>query len=124
MTEQSQASPGARRILVVDDNVDAATVLAELLQIFGHETTVAHNGENAVALTSTFRPDVVLLDIGLPDISGYEAARRIRKLEGISQPQLIALTGWSQDSDKEAAAQAGFDKHWTKPVGPDQLQQL
>ncbi|WBY01105.1 ATP-binding protein [Ramlibacter tataouinensis] len=118
------AQPVARRMLVVDDNEDAASTVAELLRMSGSEVAVAHDGLSAVDRTAEFRPDVVLLDIGLPDISGYEVARRIRKLEGVRQPMLIALTGWGQQQDKEAAAQAGFDQHWTKPVDPLRLQEL
>jgi PAS domain S-box-containing protein len=116
--------PPARRMLVVDDNEDAASTVAELLQMSGNEVQVANDGTTAVAKTAEFRPDVVLLDIGLPDINGYEVARRIRRLEGVRQPILIALTGWGQQQDKEAAAQAGFDHHWTKPVDPVRLQEL
>jgi CheY-like chemotaxis protein len=115
---------GARRLLVVDDNEDAANTVAELLQMSGNEVAVASDGVSAVAKTAEFRPDVVLLDIGLPDINGYEVARRIRKLEGVRQPILIALTGWGQQQDKDAAAEAGFDHHWTKPVDPARLQEL
>jgi signal transduction histidine kinase len=117
-------SAPARRVLVVDDNVDAASVIAELLRMAGNEVGVAHDGASAVAATADFRPDVVLLDIGLPDINGYEVARQIRKLEGVRQPVLIALTGWGQKQDREMAVQAGFDQHWTKPVDPVRLQEL
>ena len=126
MTHENKdlAPPGeVRRILVVDDNVDAAGVLGELLELFGHEVRVAHDGEGAVSQVTQFRPDTVLLDIGLPDISGYEACRRIRQLE-CAQPLLIALTGWGEQDDKDKAAQAGFDLHWTKPVDSSRLQQL
>jgi PAS domain S-box-containing protein len=125
--QTANAEPAAgrrRRILVVDDNADAANTLAELLQILGSETSVAHDGLSAVERVVQFTPDVVLLDIGLPDINGYEAARRIRGLEGVPQPRLIALTGWGQEQDKKLAAQAGFDDHWTKPVDSERLQQL
>jgi PAS domain S-box-containing protein len=114
----------ARRLLVVDDNEDSASTVAELLKMSGNEVSVAHDGTSAVERTASFRPDVVLLDIGLPDINGYEVARRIRRLEGVRQPILIALTGWGQLQDKQAAAQAGFDHHWTKPVDPARLQEL
>ncbi len=114
----------ARRLLVVDDNEDSASTVAELLKMSGNEVSVAHDGTSAVERTASFRPDVVLLDIGLPDINGYEVARRIRRLEGVRQPILIALTGWGQQQDKQAAAQAGFDHHWTKPVDPARLQEL
>lgn len=97
---------------------------ADLLAMSGSEVDVVHDGRAAVDHTASFRPDVVLLDIGLPDISGYEAARRIRQLQGVRQPQLIALTGWGQQTDKEQAEQAGFDQHWTKPVDPLRLLSL
>ncbi len=115
---------GARRLLVVDDNEAAADTVAELLRMAGNEVDVVHDGGAAVERAQAFRPDVVLLDIGLPDISGYEVARRIRRLEGVRQPILIALTGWGQQQDKEAAARAGFDHHRTKPVDPARLQEL
>ncbi|HSV45669.1 MAG TPA: ATP-binding protein [Ramlibacter sp.] len=114
----------SRRVLVVDDNVDAAATVAQLLQMFGNETMVVQDGLSAVESTATFRPDVVLLDIGLPDINGYEVARRIRQLAGVRQPLLIALTGWGQQQDKQFAALAGFDQHWTKPVDPQRLREL
>jgi PAS domain S-box-containing protein len=112
------------RVLVVDDNQDAAGTLAELLDMLGSEVAVAHDGRSAVAQTDQFKPDVVLLDIGLPDINGYEVARSIRSLQGLRQPRLIALTGWGQQEDKRLAEEAGFDEHWTKPVDPQRLQEL
>ena len=124
MSATAAAAPGARRLLVVDDNEDAANTVAELLQMSGNDVAVARDGVSAVEKTAEFRPDVVLLDIGLPDINGYEVARRIRRLEGVRQPILIALTGWGQQQDKDAAAAAGFDHHWTKPVDPARLQEL
>jgi PAS domain S-box-containing protein len=118
---REEVPPTARRILVVDDNLDAATTVADLLSMAGCQVQVVHDGAAAVEHTAGFQPDVVLLDIGLPDISGYEAARRIRQLEGVRQPILIALTGWGQAQDKQMAAEAGFDQHWTKPVDPQRL---
>ncbi len=120
----AEPAHAARRVLVVDDNVDAATTVADLLSMTGSEVDVVHDGHSAVEHAASFRPDVVLLDIGLPDISGYEAARQIRKLQGVRQPKLIALTGWGQAQDKQMAAQAGFDQHWTKPVDPQKLLDL
>jgi CheY-like chemotaxis protein len=119
-------APGrhAPRILVVDDNIDGAATLAELLQMLGCSVHVANDGGSALALVGELAPDVVLLDIGLPDLNGYEVARRVRAMNGIEQPRLIALTGWGQEQDKRLAAQAGFDDHWTKPVDPMRLQQL
>jgi PAS domain S-box-containing protein len=116
--------PRARRILVVDDNVDGAATLAELLQMMGCRVRVANDGVSALAAIAETAPEVVLLDIGLPDLNGYEVARRIRAMTDLAQPRLIALTGWGQEQDKRLAAQAGFDDHWTKPVDPARLQQL
>ncbi|MDP3762205.1 MAG: ATP-binding protein [Ramlibacter sp.] len=113
-----------RRVLVVDDNRDAADTLAELLRMLGNEVLVAHDGTGALACAPQFKPDVVLLDIGLPDLNGYEVARQLRQVTGMRQPRLIALTGWGQYEDKRRAADAGFDDHWTKPVDPARLQEL
>lgn len=113
-----------KRILVIDDNVDAATTLADLLDMLGGEARCAHDGAGGVRETQAWQPDVVLLDIGLPDISGYEVARRIRGLADVTQPRLIALTGWGQDEDRRLAAEAGFDEHWTKPIQTDRLDAL
>jgi CheY-like chemotaxis protein len=120
----SEVPKSRPRVLVVDDNRDAAGTLAELLEMLGSEVSVAHDGASAIVCTDQFKPDVVLLDIGLPDINGYEVARSIRSLAGLRQPRLIALTGWGQDEDKRLAEQAGFDEHWTKPVDPQRLQDL
>ncbi len=120
VVEQPVAST-ARRVLVVDDNEDAASTLADLLEMTGSEVRVANDGMSALRQVQAFRPDFVLLDIGLPDISGYEVARQVRVLKGVRQPVLVALTGWGQQQDKDAAAKAGFDQHWTKPVDPARL---
>jgi len=105
------------RILIVDDNHDSADMLAMLLQFAGHETFAAHDGSAAVEAAATLDPDVIVLDIGLPILNGYEAARRIRKQAGQHRrPLLIALTGWGQDEDCRRSAEAGFDAHLVKPV--------
>ncbi len=112
----------AKRILIVDDNVDAANSLAEMLQIDGHTTETAYSGKDALAAAFRERPDVILLDIGLPDMDGYEVAARIRpRLESV---QLIALTGYGQTEDIRRAAEAGFDAHVIKPVDFDDLQRI
>jgi PAS domain S-box-containing protein len=121
---QGDRASAGRRILVVDDNRDAANTLAELLQMFGSLVFLAHDGASALVRVAECTPDVVLLDIGLPDLNGYEVARRIRAMPDIPQPRLIALTGWGQEQDKRLAAEAGFDEHWTKPVDPARLQTL
>jgi CheY-like chemotaxis protein len=92
-----------------------------LLRLDGHEVVTAHDGLEAVSATESFRPDVVLLDIGLPGISGYDAARRIRSLPGGGRIRLVALTGWGQQEDRRKSADAGFDLHLVKPVGPEEL---
>ena len=105
-----------RRILVVDDNRDAARSLADLLTVVGHKTHAAHDGEAAVANALTFLPDVILLDIGLPRVNGYEACRRIREQSLGRDLVIIAITGWGQDEDRRKSQEAGFDGHLVKPV--------
>jgi PAS domain S-box-containing protein len=117
-------APDARRVMVVDDNPDAAESLALLLELQGHEVRTAHDGPGAVALAQGFRPEVAIVDIGLPGLSGYEVARRIRGQDGGRRMLLVALTGWGQAQDKQAALEAGFDRHLTKPVAPEQLDEL
>jgi CheY-like chemotaxis protein len=117
------AAPAKCRILVVDDNQDAADSLAMLLRILGHEVHTAHDGLEAVGAAGVFRPDVVLLDIGLPTLNGYDAGRRIREQQG-ADVVLIALTGWGQEEDRRRSKEAGFDHHMTKPVEFDALQKV
>ena len=113
------------RILVVDDNQDAADSMAFLLQLDGHETRIARDGLQAVEAAAHWMPDVVLLDIGLPKLDGYEAARRIRaQRSGVDGVMLIAITGWGQDDDRRRSRDAGFDAHLTKPVGYVDLAKL
>jgi CheY-like chemotaxis protein len=108
-------------VLVVDDNRDAAETLGELLMMSGFRCTVACSGEAAVRAVERDAPDAVLLDIGLPDIDGYEVCGRIRRLRISNQPVVIALTGWGQDSDRDRATAAGFNGHLTKPAEPDRI---
>jgi CheY-like chemotaxis protein len=112
------------RILFVDDNRDTATSMAILLQMYGHEVRTAFDGLEALQVAATFRPDVVLLDIGLPKMNGYEAAHRIREQPWGKHMALIALTGWGQEEDKRRALEAGFDHHLTKPVQAVALEKL
>jgi PAS domain S-box-containing protein len=121
---QEAIAPLARRILIVDDNYDAADTLGILLGTTGNEVQTAHDGLEAVKKAAAFRPDVVLLDIGLPKLNGYEAARRIRQQEGGADIMLVALTGWGQAEDRRRSAEAGFDHHMTKPVEFNALQKL
>jgi PAS domain S-box-containing protein len=114
-------APAAERVLVVDDNADAAETMAVLLRAAGHVTETAGNGPEALAAIERFRPDAVLLDIGLPGMDGYEVARRLRSLVG-PELLLIAVTGYGGDDVKRLAAEAGFDRHLVKPVNPEDLQ--
>ncbi|OGB20665.1 MAG: hypothetical protein A3I66_23825 [Burkholderiales bacterium RIFCSPLOWO2_02_FULL_57_36] len=120
----TEAMPKSRRILVVDDNTDAAATVAEILDMLGNDVAVVHDGLAAVAAAADMQPDVVLLDIGLPGIDGYEAARRIRAQDSARHVTLIAITGWGQEKDKRRASEAGFDDHWVKPVSLDQLRKI
>jgi CheY-like chemotaxis protein len=108
-----------RRILVVDDNRDAAVTMAMLLRLTGHQTSVAHSGQNALAMLDDVQPDVVLLDIGLPEMDGYELARRIRAVRG--DVFLIAVSGYGQAEDRARSRAAGFSQHFVKPVDTEML---
>ena len=128
---RSQAAPGEpaaarprRRVLVADDNRDAADSLAEMLRIGGHEVHTAYAGRAAVEAAARLRPDVAVLDIGMPGLTGYDAARRIRSESWGRDITLVALTGWGQEEDKRRATGAGFDHHLTKPVDPAALERL
>lgn len=120
-TQDAVAMTNGRRILVVDDNEDAATVVAMLLGLWGHAVETAHGGEAALATAKTFRPEVVLLDLGMPHTDGFEVARRLRATQEGSEVLLIAMTGWGQDEDRRRTKAAGFDDHLTKPVDPEAL---
>jgi PAS domain S-box-containing protein len=106
----------ARRVLVADDNRDSAELLAELVRFLGSEVTLAYDGEEAVEVARAFQPDIAVLDIGMPKMDGYEAARRIRSESGARSVKLVALTGWGQAEDRRRAREAGFDEHFVKPV--------
>ncbi len=112
------------RILIADDNKDSAESMGTLLRLMGNEVRMVHDGVQAVEEAATFRPDVILLDIGMPRLDGYAAARRIREERWGRAMVLVALTGWGQEEDKRRATEAGFDKHFTKPVDPTDLEQL
>jgi CheY-like chemotaxis protein len=122
--DEGLRSPVKHRILVVDDSADAANSLAMVLQRMGNEIQTAHDGLEAVQTAATFRPDVVLLDIGLPKMNGYEAAKLIRDQSRDRKIAIIAVSGWGQEEDKRRAFEAGFDHHLTKPVEPAALSRL
>ena len=113
-----------RRILVVDDNVDAAETLAMLLKLGGHSVEVAHDGATATRLAQASRFDLAFLDLGMPAMDGYELARRLRADKALAGMRLVALTGWGQDEDRRRSAEAGFDLHVVKPVEPDMLEKV
>jgi signal transduction histidine kinase/DNA-binding response OmpR family regulator len=109
------------RILVVDDNTDAAESLRMLLSVFGHQVEIAHNGVNALATAQTQKPELVFLDIGLPGMDGYEVARRMRSEAGLAESKLIALSGYGTEADQQRSREAGFNRHLVKPVDPGEL---
>ncbi|MGI4720167.1 MAG: PAS domain-containing protein [Janthinobacterium lividum] len=112
------------KILVVDDNVDAAVTLSMILEACGYSAQVAHDGARAVELAAAFRPQVAFLDIGMPGMDGYDTARAMRQVAGLENLTLVALTGWGADSDRQKSSAAGFDHHLTKPVQLDVVQEL
>jgi CheY-like chemotaxis protein len=118
------AAPRRFRILVVDDNHDSALSMAMMLQIMGHDTRTAHDGESALSTAETFLPEVVLLDIGLPKLNGYEVAQRIREKTWGESMYLIAVTGWGQDEDRQRSSEVGLNLHMVKPVEPAALEKL
>jgi PAS domain S-box-containing protein len=119
-----EGRPRVRRVLIADDNREAAESLAMLLRMEGHDVTVAYQGGEALAAFSTLQPEVVVLDIGMPELDGYAVARQVRQLSVGRGVLLIAATGWGQEADKAQALAAGFDYHFTKPIEPGMLSQL
>ena len=124
MSTPSSARPRARNILLVDDNRDAAMLLSRMLERWGHRVHTAHEGSEALELARAHRPDVVLLDIGLPGMSGYEVADQLRSLDPPFGGTLVALTGHGQDEDRQRTLEAGFERHLLKPVDLDVLGSL
>jgi CheY-like chemotaxis protein len=133
MTEPSKHEPatwkpgpiGPRRVLVVDDNVGSATILAKLVtKLWSHEVVVAHDGLSALDLAQKHRPQIVLLDIGLPGMDGYEVAKQLRGQPQFAETLIVALTGYGLDADRLRSADAGFDKHLVKPISVSVLEEL
>jgi CheY-like chemotaxis protein len=112
------------RILVADDNRDAAESMSTVLRLMGNEVRTVHDGVQAVEEAAAFRPDMVLLDIGMPRLNGYDAARPHPRERWGKSIMVVAMTGWGQDEDKRRASEAGFDRHFTKPVDPADIEQL
>jgi CheY-like chemotaxis protein len=113
-----------RKILIVDDNRDAAASLALMLQVMGNETRIANDGLAALEIAPVFAPDLVMLDIGMPRLNGYDTAPRMREQPWGKNLMLVALTGWGQSDDKRKSHEAGFDKHMVKPIDPGALEKL
>ncbi len=127
MNTTAEATGGAasnRRILLVDDSVDAAFAMSMLLEALGHEVHTEHDGPHALASLDAFRPDVIVLDIGLPGMNSFEVAREMRKHDVTRHALLLAMTGYGSDADKQEAIAAGFDHHLTKPVSIGNLEAL
>ena len=135
LTQASKAASGSetvlderaqvrRRVLVVDDNIDSAESMAMMLELCGHDVATAHDGEKGVELAKEFHPHVALLDIGMPKLDGYEAARSIRQESWGKGIMLVALTGWGQQEDKQRSREAGFDAHLVKPIDFEALEEL
>ena len=110
-----------RRVLIVDDDADSADLLVQLLEMRGHHVLSVNSASQAVAAAATFRPEVAILDVGLPDLSGYELAQLLRKCEGLANCKLIAVTGYSGEAVLARSKNAGFDLHLVKPVDPFNL---
>jgi CheY-like chemotaxis protein len=122
-----ESSPGGqrlKRVLVVDDNRDAAQMLCEIIRVYGCIARAAYDGPDALEAAQSFIPDLALVDIGLPRMDGYELARRIRRLPGLGEIKLVAITGYSEPAERQRSERAGFDRHLVKPVDLKELRGL
>ncbi len=124
MESNTSASEPRLRVLVVEDNDDVARSLAMLLELWGHDAEIVDRAEAALEAVQSRRPAVVLMDIGLPGIDGYEVARMLRRQEGCDKLMLVAMTGYGQDEDRRRSREAGIDHHLVKPVSPETLHKL
>ena len=118
------SSAGRVKVLVVDDNLDAAESLSLFLELLGHEVRTANSGPEALTTASALRPDVVVCDIGMPGMDGYEVCRRLRERPELAGMVIVALTGWGSEHDRKRSQEAGFDHHLTKPVDPAEVEAL
>jgi two-component system CheB/CheR fusion protein len=121
---RSRPATARRRVLVVEDNRDAADTLCLLLQMLGHEVQVAYTGPDGVGRAASWLPEVVLCDIGLPGIDGFEVAQRLRRQPGTEQALLVAITGYGTEQDRRRGREAGFDHYLVKPADPNDLRRL
>jgi CheY-like chemotaxis protein len=124
LAEVVQSTRPSLRVLVMDDNVDAAETLAMLMQELGHDVRTAHDGPTGLEAAYDYRPSVVLLDIGLPGLDGYEVAKRMRQQPVLQSVVLVAMTGYGKESDRKRAQEAGFDHHLVKPAKLEKLRQI
>jgi CheY-like chemotaxis protein len=116
--------PSSLRVLVVDDWPDTVETMAALVRLWGHDVRIAHDGGEALDVAAAYHPHVVLLDVSLPGMDGYQVAQRLRRDPGREQPFMVSVTGHGQDSDVQRSLEAGFDRHLLKPVDPDTLHDL
>ena len=114
----------SKRVLIADDNLDAAESLQMWLEMAGHNVQIASNGTEALKIAATFLPEVALLDLGMPGLSGLDVARKIREAPWGRDIVLVALTGWGHEDDRRRTAEAGFDHHLTKPVLPEAIEDM
>jgi len=122
---KTEGRPARRkRVLIIDDNADVADSLAALVGILGHDVSVLRDGRDALRVAPAAPPDIVLLDIGLPGMDGYEVARRLRGFPELARTRIVACTGYGRDDDVRKIREAGFERHFTKPVGAAQLETL
>ena len=124
IADDKDLSAACRRMLIVDDNQDGAFSLAMMLKLMGNDAQTAHDGLEAVAMSEAFKPNVILMDIGMPKLNGYDACRRIREQPWADGIVIIALTGWGQEEDRQKSKDAGFDVHLVKPVDHATLMEL
>jgi two-component system, chemotaxis family, CheB/CheR fusion protein len=120
----AEISATPHRVMIVDDNSDTVESVAEIVRSWGHEVAVAQDGPSALELASTFRPDIALLDIGLPQMNGYELARRLREMRSMNRMLLVAISGYAGVEDRRRSHEAGFNLHLVKPINPRRLQNL
>lgn len=118
------SSPLARRVLIIDDNTDAAELLVSILVVLGHDARMANDGASGIEMARNFRPEVIFLDLGMPKMNGYDAAIELRKLSDLQKTLIVALTGWNDSNTKQRALASGFDIHMTKPAPIQDIEEI
>lgn len=121
---RTHAAASLKRVLIIDDNVDAAETLAMLIEFGGHSVATANDGHSGLSMAESFNPDLIFLDLGMPGISGYSVALAMRRITGLANVTIVAVTGWADHQAKTMAVAAGFDCHLTKPVHHDVIMKL